>query len=135
MAKHTVTLIPGDGIGLETTAAMRRVVEAAGADIEWEVAEAGAHMMDVCGTPLPEETIEAVRKNKVAIKGPITTPVGTGFRSVNVALRKTLELNLRKVARMLPILLNSAKKKMQEQFVLIRAFQSSLFRLLLLRKS
>ena len=94
MAKHTVTLIPGDGIGLETTAAMRRVVEAAGADIEWEVAEAGAHMMDVCGTPLPEETIEAVRKNKVAIKGPITTPVGTGFRSVNVALRKTLNLNV-----------------------------------------
>lgn len=94
MAKHTVTLIPGDGIGPETTAAMRRVVEAAGADIEWEVAEAGAHMMDVCGTPLPEETIEAVRKNKVAIKGPITTPVGTGFRSVNVALRKTLDLNV-----------------------------------------
>ena len=94
MAKHTVTLIPGDGIGLETTAAMQRVVEAAGVDIEWEVAEAGAHMMDSCGTPLPEETIEAVRRNKVAIKGPITTPVGSGFRSVNVALRKTLNLNV-----------------------------------------
>lgn len=94
MAKHIVTLIPGDGIGLETTAAMRRVVESAGADIEWEVAEAGAHMMDSCGTPLPEETIEAVRRNKVAIKGPITTPVGTGFRSVNVALRKELGLNV-----------------------------------------
>jgi isocitrate dehydrogenase (NAD+) len=94
MAKHTVTLIPGDGIGLETTAAMQRVVEAAGAEIEWEVAEAGAHMMDSCGTPLPESTIEAVRRNKVAIKGPITTPVGTGFRSVNVALRKTLNLNV-----------------------------------------
>ena len=80
MAKHTVTLIPGDGIGLETTAAMRRVVEACGVDIEWEIAEAGAHMMDSCGTPLPEATIEAVRRNKVAIKGPITTPVGTGFR-------------------------------------------------------
>ena len=61
MAKHTVTLIPGDGIGLETTAAMRRVVEACGVDIEWEIAEAGAHMMDSCGTPLPEATIEAVR--------------------------------------------------------------------------
>lgn len=94
MAKHTVTLIPGDGIGLETTAAMRRVVEACGVDIEWEIAEAGAHMMDSCGTPLPEATIEAVRRNKVAIKGPITTPVGTGFRSVNVALRKTLNLNV-----------------------------------------
>lgn len=94
MAKHTVTLIPGDGIGPETTSAMQRVVRAAGADIEWEVAEAGAHMMDSCGTPLPESTIEAVRRNKVAIKGPITTPVGTGFRSVNVALRKTLNLNV-----------------------------------------
>ncbi len=94
MARHTVTLIPGDGIGIETSAAMQRVVEAAGADIEWEVAEAGAHMMDSCGTPLPESTIDAVRKNKVAIKGPITTPVGTGFRSVNVALRKTLNLNV-----------------------------------------
>lgn len=94
MAKHTVTLIPGDGIGVETSAAMRRVVEAAGADIEWEIAEAGAHMMDSCGTPLPESTIDAVRRNKVAIKGPITTPVGTGFRSVNVALRKTLNLNV-----------------------------------------
>ena len=94
MAKHTVTLIPGDGIGLETTAAMQRVVEAAGAEIEWEIAEAGAHVMDSCGTPLPESTVEAVRRNKVAIKGPITTPVGTSFRSVNVALRKTLNLNV-----------------------------------------
>lgn len=94
MARHTVTLIPGDGIGIETSAAMQRVVKAAGADIEWEVAEAGAHMMESCGTPLPESTIEAVRRNKVAIKGPITTPVGTGFRSVNVALRKTLNLNV-----------------------------------------
>ncbi len=94
MARHTVTLIPGDGIGVETSAAMQRVVKAAGADIEWEVAEAGAHMMESCGTPLPESTIEAVRRNKVAIKGPITTPVGIGFRSVNVALRKTLNLNV-----------------------------------------
>lgn len=92
MSKHTVTLIPGDGIGTETSAAMQRVVEASGAQIEWEVAHAGAAMIDSCGTPLPEETIEAVKRNKVAIKGPITTPVGTGFRSVNVALRKTLGL-------------------------------------------
>ena len=94
MAKHTVTLIPGDGIGTETTAAMQQVVAAAGADIEWEVAEAGAHLMEEFGTPLPESTIDAVRKNKVAIKGPVTTPVGTGFRSVNVVLRQALDLNV-----------------------------------------
>ena len=100
VAKHTITLIPGDGIGIETSAAMQRVVEAAGADIEWEVAEAGAAVMEKTGgSPLPESTIEAVKRNKVAIKGPITTPVGTGFRSVNVALRKSLDLyvNLRPV--------------------------------------
>lgn len=92
MAHHTVTLIPGDGIGLETSAAMQRVVEASGADIDWEVAEAGAHCVETHGTPLPESTIEAVKANKVAIKGPVATPVGTGFRSVNVALRKALDL-------------------------------------------
>lgn len=93
MAKHVVTLIPGDGIGTETSAAMQRVVEAAGADIEWEVAEAGAAVMEATGgSPLPQSTIDAVKRNKVAIKGPITTPVGTGFRSVNVALRKSLDL-------------------------------------------
>ena len=89
MARHTVTLIPGDGIGVETSAAMQRVVEACGAEIDWEIAEAG---LETEGTPLPDSTIEAVKRNKVAIKGPITTPVGTGFRSVNVALRKTLGL-------------------------------------------
>jgi len=92
VASHTVTLIPGDGIGIETSAAMQRVVEASGADISWEVAEAGAHVVEKYGTPLPPSTIEAVKRNKVAIKGPIATPVGTGFRSVNVALRKTLDL-------------------------------------------
>ena len=92
MARHTVTLIPGDGIGPETSAAMQRVVEASGAEIDWEIAEAGAHCVETAGTPLPDSTIEAVKRNKVAIKGPITTPVGTGFRSVNVALRKTLGL-------------------------------------------
>lgn len=92
MARHTVTLIPGDGIGVETSAAMQRVVEACGAEIDWEIVEAGAHCLETEGTPLPDSTIEAVKRNKVAIKGPITTPVGTGFRSVNVALRKTLGL-------------------------------------------
>ncbi|MDH4140483.1 MAG: isocitrate/isopropylmalate family dehydrogenase, partial [Coriobacteriia bacterium] len=92
MAKHTVTLIPGDGIGPEITTAMRRVVEATGVDIEWEVVEAGADVMDKYGTPLPNHVPESIRRNKVAIKGPITTPVGKGFRSVNVALRKELDL-------------------------------------------
>ncbi len=92
MAKHTVTLIPGDGIGPELTTAMRRVVDATGVDIEWEVAEAGADVIETYGTPLPESTLESIRRNKVAIKGPITTPVGTGFRSVNVAIRKELDL-------------------------------------------
>lgn len=92
MAHHVVTLIPGDGIGPETSAAMQRVVAASGADIEWEIAEAGAACIEQYGTPLPESTLEAVKRNKVAIKGPVTTPVGSGFRSVNVALRKSLEL-------------------------------------------
>ena len=99
MARQAVTLIPGDGIGVETSAAMQRVVAACGAEIDWEIAEAGEGVMDKFGTPLPDETIEAVKRNKVAIKGPVTTPVGTGFRSVNVALRKELDLyvNLRPV--------------------------------------
>lgn len=92
MSKHTVTLIPGDGIGPELTTAMRRVVEATGVEVEWEVAEAGADVMDKYGTPLPPHVLESIRKNKVAIKGPITTPVGTGFRSVNVSIRKELDL-------------------------------------------
>lgn len=97
MAKYTITLIPGDGIGPEITQAMRRVVEATGVDIAWEIAEAGAHLMETEGTPLPDSTIESIKKNKIAIKGPVTTPVGSGFRSVNVALRKALDLytNLR----------------------------------------
>jgi isocitrate dehydrogenase (NAD+) len=97
VSKHTVTLIPGDGIGPEITTAMRRVVEATGVEIEWEIADAGEHVMAEHGTPLPDHVLESVRRNKVAIKGPVTTPVGTGFRSVNVALRKALDLyvNLR----------------------------------------
>lgn len=94
-----VTLIPGDGIGPEVTSAMRKVVEASGADIEWEVAEAGAAQMDKYGTPLPQHVIDSIKKNKVAIKGPVTTPVGKGFRSINVQLRQSLDLyvNLRPV--------------------------------------
>ena len=89
---HDVVLIPGDGIGPEITSAMRRVVEATGVQINWNVQNAGAGVMDEYGTPLPEHVLEAVRSTKVAIKGPITTPVGTGFRSVNVALRRHFDL-------------------------------------------
>ena len=89
---HDVVLIPGDGIGPEITQAMRRVVEAAGVQINWNVQEAGAGVMDEFGTPLPQHVLDAVAQTKVAIKGPITTPVGTGFRSVNVALRKYFDL-------------------------------------------
>lgn len=97
MTKHLVTLIPGDGIGPEIVESMRAVVEAAGVDIAWEVVEAGEHVMEREGTPLPDYVLESIRRTKVAIKGPVTTPVGTGFRSINVALRKELDLyiNLR----------------------------------------
>ena len=89
---HDVVLIPGDGIGPEITSAMRRAVEATGVEINWNVQEAGAGVMDEYGTPLPEHVLDAIAQTKVAIKGPITTPVGTGFRSVNVALRKHFDL-------------------------------------------
>ena len=89
---YKITMIPGDGIGPEISAAMRAVVEATGVAIDWDIQEAGADVMDEYGTPLPEHVLESIRRNKVAIKGPITTPIGTGFRSVNVALRKELDL-------------------------------------------
>ncbi len=89
---QTVTLIPGDGIGPDLTDAVKEVITALEVDIEWEIAEAGETVMDREGTPLPESVLESIRRNKVAIKGPLTTPVGTGFRSVNVALRKELDL-------------------------------------------
>jgi isocitrate dehydrogenase (NAD+) len=89
---HRVTLIPGDGTGPELMDAARRVIEATGVDIEWEVHEAGLDVMEKYGTPLPEHVLDSIRRNKVAFKGPITTPIGTGFRSVNVALRQELGL-------------------------------------------
>ncbi|MBI4744036.1 MAG: isocitrate/isopropylmalate dehydrogenase family protein [Actinobacteria bacterium] len=89
---HKITLIPGDGIGPEISEAMRRVVDSTGIKINWEVQHAGADVMSEYGTPLPDHVLESIRKNKIAIKGPITTPVGSGFRSVNVALRKELDL-------------------------------------------
>lgn len=90
--KHNVTLITGDGIGPEIADAMRRCVEATKVDIEWDVQEAGTEVMKKYGTPLPDKVIESIKKNKVAIKAPITTPLGSGFRSVNVALRQQLDL-------------------------------------------
>jgi isocitrate dehydrogenase (NAD+) len=89
---YRVTLIPGDGVGPELSEATRRVLEATGVAFDWDVQEAGADVMDRYGTPLPEHVLESIRTNGVAIKGPITTPIGTGFRSVNVALRKELDL-------------------------------------------
>jgi len=89
---HTITLIPGDGIGPEVTHATVRVLEATGVKLQWELAYAGEGAQDMHGTPLPTYVLDSIRKNKVALKGPITTPVGSGFRSVNVALRKALDL-------------------------------------------
>jgi len=90
---HRVTLIPGDGTGPELTEATRRVLQATGVEFDWDVREAGADVMDSYGgNPLPDEVLDAIRETGVALKGPITTPVGGGFRSVNVALRKSLDL-------------------------------------------
>ena len=89
---HHVTLIPGDGIGPEVAGATRLVLEATGVPIEWTLAEAGVVALERSGTTLPESTMDAIRACRVALKGPITTPVGTGFRSVNVALRQELDL-------------------------------------------
>ncbi|HEX7592197.1 MAG TPA: isocitrate/isopropylmalate dehydrogenase family protein [Candidatus Limnocylindrales bacterium] len=96
---HVVTLIPGDGIGPELAEATRRVLDASGVEFEWQVMNAGEAVMAKEGTPLPQAVLDSILRNKLAIKGPITTPVGVGFRSVNVALRQTLGLyaNLRPV--------------------------------------
>lgn len=97
--KHTITLIPGDGIGPEVTSAVVRIIEAAGVQIEWETHYAGAQALAKFGDTLPKELLESIKRNRVALKGPITTPVGKGFTSVNVGLRKALDLyaNLRPV--------------------------------------
>ena len=89
---YKVTLIPGDGIGPEVTEAARSVLEATGVAFHWDLAYAGDGAQDLFGTPLPDYVFKSIRENKVALKGPVTTPVGSGFRSVNVALRKTLDL-------------------------------------------
>lgn len=90
--KHTITLIPGDGIGPEIVAATVRAIEATGVDIEWETHIIGAQALEKYGHTIPEDTITSIKRNKVALKGPLTTPVGKGFTSVNVGLRKELDL-------------------------------------------
>ncbi len=99
---HTITLIPGDGIGPEVTRAVLRIIDAAGVRVDWETEDAGQAAVDRCGEPLPASLIASIRRNKVALKGPLTTPIGQGFTSVNVGLRKTLDLfaNLRPVVNL-----------------------------------
>jgi len=89
---HKITLIPGDGIGPEVISATKKIIDATGVDIEWEIVEAGASVIKDYNTPLPNYVIDSIKKNKVALKGPITTPVGGGFKSVNVTLRQKLNL-------------------------------------------
>src|SRR5512141_2845533 len=92
MKSYRVTLIPGDGVGPELAEATKACLEATGVKFDWDIQTAGMDVMEKEGTPLPDRVIESIRKNKIAIKSPLTTPVGTGFRSVNVAMRKELDL-------------------------------------------
>jgi isocitrate dehydrogenase (NAD+) len=92
LARHRVTLIPGDGVGPEICDATVRVLEATGVQFDWDVQQAGEGAIAEFGTPLPDRVLESIRQNKIALKGPITTPIGSGFRSVNVALRQALDL-------------------------------------------
>ncbi|HEY5609635.1 MAG TPA: isocitrate dehydrogenase (NAD(+)) [Thermoanaerobaculia bacterium] len=100
--KHKITLLPGDGIGPEVTSSVVAILESAGVDIEWEQFVVGAEALTRFGDPLPQEVLDSILRNKVALKGPVTTPIGSGFSSVNVRLRKTLDLyaNLRPVKSM-----------------------------------
>ena len=123
--KHTITLIPGDGIGPEVTSAVVRIIEAAGVEVEWETHYAGAQALEKYGTTLPDDLLESIKRNKVALKGPITTPVGKGFTSVNVGLRKALDLyaNLRPV-RALP---NVPSRYPELDLVVVRENTESLY--------
>src|SRR5438105_13100915 len=99
MAQRRITLLPGDGSGPEVTASVVSIIECAGVDVEWEKYFVGAEAIARFGDPLPPEVLESILRNKVALKGPVTTPIGNGFQSINVRLRKTLDLyaNLRPV--------------------------------------
>jgi isocitrate dehydrogenase (NAD+) len=102
MAQHKITLLPGDGIGPEVTASVVAIIECAGVEVEWEKYVVGAEALSRFGDPLPKDVVESILRNKVALKGPVTTPISTGFTSINVRLRKTLDLyaNLRPVKSM-----------------------------------
>ncbi|HYC60854.1 MAG TPA: isocitrate dehydrogenase (NAD(+)) [Thermoanaerobaculia bacterium] len=102
MTRHKITLLPGDGIGPEVTAAVVQIIECAGVEVEWEKYVVGAEALARTGDPLPQDVLDSIVRNRVALKGPVTTPVGTGFASINVRLRKTLDLysNLRPVKSM-----------------------------------
>ena len=123
--KHRITLIPGDGIGPEVAAAVVRIIEATGVEIEWERHIAGQQALDKFGKTLPDELLESIQRNKVGLKGPVTTPVGKGFTSVNVGLRKALDLyaNLRPV-RALP---NIPSRNPTLDLVVVRENTESLY--------
>jgi isocitrate dehydrogenase (NAD+) len=123
--RHRITLIPGDGIGPEVAAAVLRIIEAAGVDIEWETHVAGQQALDKFGVTLPDKLLESIKRNKVGLKGPITTPVGKGFTSVNVGLRKALDLyaTLRPI-RALP---NSPCRNPNLDLVVVRENTESLY--------
>ena len=122
---HTITLIPGDGIGPEVSSAVVRIIEATGVDIQWETKYAGAQALEKFGSTLPDDLLESIKRNRVALKGPITTPVGKGFTSVNVGLRKALDLyaNVRPV-RALP---NVPARYPELDLVIVRENTESLY--------
>src|SRR5437667_12094516 len=122
---HRITLIPGDGIGPEVASAVVRIIEASGAQIEWETHVAGQQALDKFGVTLPEELLESIKRNQVGLKGPIMTPVGKGFTSVNVGLRKALDLyaNLRPI-RALP---NIPSRNPTLDLVIVRENTESLY--------
>jgi isocitrate dehydrogenase (NAD+) len=125
LSRHTVTLIPGDGVGPEICAAAVRVLEATGVEFDWDVQQAGQASIAEFGTPLPEHVLASIRKNKVALKGPITTPIGSGFRSVNVALR--LELDLYALVRPVKAYKGARNLRDDLDFVIVRENTEDLY--------
>ncbi len=121
---YRITLIPGDGIGPEVVAATQKVLQTAGVAIDWEIHHAGVEVAKITGTPLPPSVVESVRRNKIALKGPVTTPIGQGFRSVNVTLRQTLDLyaNVRPI-RSLP----NVDKRFDVDMVIVRENTEGLY--------
>jgi isocitrate dehydrogenase (NAD+) len=125
VARHAVTLIPGDGVGPEICDATVRVLEATGVEFDWDVQQAGEASIAEFGTPLPEHVLASIRKNKVALKGPITTPIGSGFRSVNVALR--LELDLFALVRPVKAYKGARNLRDDLDFVIVRENTEDLY--------